>query len=93
VDLIIVKGKTKPVEVFTVLGKEGTPQPAWLPIHDEAMRLYREGDFAAAASAWQKLLEQIPGDGLTEFLLARCVELQKSPPEGEWTGVYEMKSK
>lgn len=93
VDLIIVKGKTKPVEIFTVLGKQGTPAPSWLPVHDEAMRCYRAGEFAAAEAAWRQVLEQVPGDGLTETMLARCAELQKFPPPAPWTGVYEMKSK
>jgi len=93
VDLIIVKGKTKPVEIFTVLGKQGTPAPSWLPAHDEAMRCYRAGEFAAAEAAWRQVLEQVPGDGLTETMLARCAELQTIPPPTPWTGVYEMKSK
>jgi adenylate cyclase len=93
VDLIIVKGKTKPVEIFTVLGKQGAPAPSWLPVHDEAMRCYRAGEFAAAEAAWRQVLEQVPGDGLTETMLARCVELQITPPPAPWTGVYEMKSK
>jgi len=93
VDLIIVKGKTKPVEIFTVLGRQGAPAPSWLPAHDEAMRCYRAGEFAAAEVAWRQVLEQVPGDGLTETMLARCVELQMTPPPAPWTGVYEMKSK
>ena len=46
-DLIVVKGKTKPVEVFTVLEERtsGAPGPPWLAQHEEAMRLYRSGDF------------------------------------------------
>ncbi len=93
VDLITVKGKTKPVEIFTVLGQQGAADPSWLAIHDEAMRGYRAGEFAAAEAAWRQVLEQVPGDGLTETMLTRCAELQKSPPAVPWTGVYEMKSK
>jgi adenylate cyclase len=93
VDLIIVKGKTKPVEIFTVLGKRGPAEPPWLAKHEEAMRLYRAGDFTTAARKWREVLEENPGDGLAEVFLARCLELEKSPMEAGWTGVYEMKSK
>jgi adenylate cyclase len=93
VDLIIAKGKTRPVEIFTVLNKNtGTPPP-WLARHEEAVRLYRAGDFSSAEKAWREVLAQAPGDGLAEVFLARCVELQAHPPAAPWTGVYEMKSK
>jgi adenylate cyclase len=93
VDLIIVQGKTKPVEIFTVLGKRAGGEPSWLPTHEEAVRHYRAGRFADAEVKWREVLAQIPGDGLTEVMLDRCAVLQREPPEGEWTGVYEMKSK
>lgn len=93
VDLIIVQGKTQPVEIFTVLDQHGAPEPQWLPLHEEAMRLYRAGDFAAAEKAWRDVLAQAPGDGLAETFIARCVELRAHPPAAPWTGVYEMKSK
>ena len=95
VDLIVVKGKTKPVEVFTVVDKRNpsTTNPAWLARHEEAVRLFRTGDFAAAETTWREVLAAIPGDGLSQVFIERCVELQKAPPQAPWTGVYEMKSK
>jgi adenylate cyclase len=93
VDLIIVQGKTQPVEIFTVVGIAGSPVPSWLAVHEEAMRLYRAGDFSGAAKAWHEVLSQAPGDGVAETFIDRCVELQRQPPEEPWTGVYEMKSK
>jgi len=93
VDLIIVKGKTRPVEIFTVLAKSSTPEPPWLARHEEATRLYRAGDFTAAEMAWRDVLAQAPGDGLAQVFLDRCAELQAQPPTTPWTGVYEMKSK
>lgn len=95
VDLIVVKGKTRPVEVFTVLDKLGpvTKEPPWLARHEEAMRLYRAGDFSSAEKVWREVLEQAPGDGPAQVFLERCAELQKTPPTAPWTGVYEMKSK
>jgi adenylate cyclase len=93
VDLIVVQGKTRPVEIFTVLGPAGTAEPAWLARHEEAVRLYRAGNFAAAEKAWREVFSQAPGDGVAVTFIDRCLELQKQPPAAPWTGVYEMKSK
>jgi adenylate cyclase len=93
VDLIIVQGKTHPVEIFTVLDVAGSPVPPWLSHHDEAMRLYRAGDFRGAEKAWCDVLSQAPHDGIAETFIARCRELQKQPLVAPWTGAYEMKSK
>jgi adenylate cyclase len=95
VDLIVVKGKTRPEEVFTALGKRGpaTKEPPWLARHEEATRLYRAGDFAGAEKLWREVLEQAPGDGIAEVFLERCGVLQKNPPTVPWTGVYEMTTK
>lgn len=94
VDLIIVKGKTKPVEIFTVLGRrENTAEPPWLAKHEEAMHLYRTGEFLAAEKIWRDIAEEIPKDGLSKIFIWRCIALQVNPPEPPWAGVYEMKSK
>jgi adenylate cyclase len=93
VDLIIVKGKTQPVEIFTVIDIAGSPVPAWLGRHEEAVRLYRGGDFSEAEKAWREVLSAAPDDGIAETFVARCLELKKQAPETAWTGVYEMTRK
>ena len=94
-DFIVVKGKTKPVEIFAVLDERSPAitDPAWLLRHEEAVKLYRKGDFTAAETAWREVLAEAPGDGIAETFIARCAELQASPPTGKWDGVFEMKSK
>ncbi len=95
VDLIVVKGKTKPVEVFTVLGARtaSTTEPAWLTRHEAAMRAYRTGDFATAETAWLEVLALEPDDPLAPIFLARCAQLFAHPPGRSWTGVFTMHSK
>ena len=94
-DLILVKGKTKPVKIFAVIDelRPNVAAPPWLARHEEAVKLYRGGDFTAAETAWREVLAQSPGDSIAEVFLARCADLRANPPEGKWSGVFEMTSK
>jgi adenylate cyclase len=94
-DLIIVKGKTRPVEIFTVLQERGeaVSEPVWLAKHEEAMTLYRAGSFTAAEQCWLEVQAHAPEDGVSQVFLERCAHLKENPPEGVWTGAFEMKSK
>ncbi len=93
VDLITVKGKTRPVAVFTVLGERNGSEPPWLAKHEEAVRLYRAAAFQDARAAWSEVLAQAPGDALAVEFIRRCTALLENPPEGRWSGVFEMTSK
>ncbi|HEX8295983.1 MAG TPA: adenylate/guanylate cyclase domain-containing protein [Chthoniobacteraceae bacterium] len=93
-DLIVVQGKTKPVEIFTVLdARDAIPEPAWLAPHEAAMRHYRAGAFAEAEAGWRKVLEQNPGDGISELFLQRCADKRAEPPDPAWNGVFAMTTK
>ncbi|HEV7868228.1 MAG TPA: hypothetical protein VGO90_11135, partial [Chthoniobacteraceae bacterium] len=94
-DLIVVKGKTKPVEIFAVLDERSptSVEPTWLPMHEAAMRCYREGAFTEAERSWREVLAQNPGDSISELFLERCADLQIRAPIEDWKGVFEMKSK
>jgi adenylate cyclase len=99
-DLIMVKGKTKPERVFALLGDEAmagsTAYKALLDCQAGFLAAYRVGAFAkanmaidacrAAAEAigWQQ--------GYYEMMLERIAELIAEPP-AEWNGVYVAKEK
>src|SRR5437868_6492703 len=55
VDLLQLRGKTKPIEVFTVLTERNgsSSDPEWLVAYEEGMRLYRARDFATAAARFE----------------------------------------
>ena len=93
VDLITVKGKTRPVAVFTVLGERHGSEPPWLAKHEEAVRLYRAAAFKAASEAWAEVLAEVPDDTLAKEFMKRCAALIETPPEGQWNGVFEMTTK
>jgi adenylate cyclase len=92
VDLVRVKGKHKPVEVFTVLGPRDAAIPPGLVHFEEGMSLYREGRFEDA----RRRFEQAAADGMDDYLTAvfikRSDDLMKEPPT-IWDGVYAMSHK
>ena len=92
VDLIAVKGKAKPIEIFTVLGPADMPVPCGLLPYDAAMTHYRDGRFSEATTAFQKAFDLGLNDKLTQVFLTRCTQLAASPP-AEWNGVFVMTTK
>lgn len=92
VDLVRVKGKSKPVEVFAVLGSPDAPVPPGLDAFENGMVCYRQGNFGAAL----KHFEQAAADGMNDYLTAvfvkRSAALVEQPPES-WDGVYTMHHK
>ena len=65
-DLVAVKGRETPVRVFEVvaLKEELTPElEARNREFAQALELYRQGDFPAAAAGFAALLEKFPADG------------------------------
>jgi adenylate cyclase len=99
-DCLAVKGKTKGVNIYTIVEKNGLNIAASRS-HAAFLQLYREMD-------WDRALEYIPyidkafeGD-MTEYyhmMVERIEEYKKSPPgvwyDGEqiWDGVYRTNSK
>lgn len=92
VDLVRVKGKKKPVEVFTVLGPREMAAPPGLDPFEKGMACYRQGRFGDA----KKLFEQAAADGMNDSLtvvfIKRSGSLIEQAPEG-WDGVYVMTRK
>lgn len=90
------KGKTKPADVFTILG-DGAAQaesmPGWLARYEEGLRLYRQREFAKAAVAFQESLRQQPGDFLSDLYLKRCQAFIENPPDDSWNGADVMTEK
>ena len=95
-DLVAVKGKREPVEVFEILDADRLPGihagPA-LRAYDEGIELYRERDWLGAAAKFQEALRLSPDDGPGSVYLKRCEELMDDPPPVDWDGVYVMTRK
>ncbi len=97
VDYVQVKGKTKPTEVFTVMGERGgmanAQEEAWLADYEEGVRLYRKRSFDEALERFNKCLGQKPEDYLSAMYHRQCEALIKNPPDETWNGVCVMTEK
>jgi adenylate cyclase len=60
---------------------------------DAAMAAYRSQNWREAAAQFTEVLLKFPDDGPSQVFLERAMEFSESAPEGEWDGVYEMKTK
>jgi adenylate cyclase len=94
VDLLTVKGKTKPVEVFALLDDRSKPAPAWLEKYQDAVKLYRGRKFAEAAGQFEIARTEIGGkDYLCEMYIERCGVYLQEPPPPDWDGSFKLTEK
>lgn len=97
VDLVRVKGKGLPTEVFAVHQKKDDPVSAdlntYLTNYQTALAEYRAANFAVAQTSFSQILEQRPSDTLAKIYLERCKEFLSNPPEAGWDGVFVMQTK
>jgi adenylate cyclase len=84
VDVVKVRGKQRPVEIFEVLGDKGTVlTPAQL-FFQEGMAFYRNRDFEKAREYFLKGVDQDP---LCRIFLDRCLQLMNTDTTN-WDGVW-----
>ena len=93
VDLLQVKGKTRPVEIFAVVSPRNGSVPDWLTAHEEGVRLFRQRSFAEAATSFEAALKGLPDDFLAQEYLRRSREYAEVPPPPDWDGVFVMTRK
>jgi adenylate cyclase len=94
-DLVAVKGKTRPVKVFEVLGLAGkTPaeQIATARAFEQALVAYRAQRFAEAKAMFAELVKT-RDDAPSKVYVERCEHFESEPPSTDWDGVWHMKEK
>lgn len=91
-DLVRVKGKTVPVDVYVVIGESAENPPRALELYEEGIRFYRSGKFSDALWLFQQAHKDGLNDALTRLYLDRCHEMIAHPP-AEWDGVFVMTKK
>ncbi|HEX8076423.1 MAG TPA: adenylate/guanylate cyclase domain-containing protein, partial [Chthoniobacterales bacterium] len=91
VALVQVKGKTQPVEVFTLIGakKERSDEEFLqrLETYEAGFRKFRERDFTQAKILFSQFLEFYPDDVLAKMYLERSLEYEAQPPDAAWNAV------
>ncbi len=99
IDKVVVKGKTEAVGVYEVLDcydEEKFPNmEKVMKCFNDGLNNYREARWDMATDAFKEALNLNPGDKLSNMYIERCDYLKQNPPEGEgeWDGVWVMKSK
>ena len=95
-DLVVVKGKTKPVSIYEILEHHTNltyPNlPEALAYFRDGLAGYRQGDFDQARALFGKVLAINPRDAAAWLYIDRCEQLAKAPP-ADWRGVWVMESK
>ncbi|MFT5175403.1 MAG: PAS domain S-box-containing protein [Gammaproteobacteria bacterium] len=96
-DLIVVKGKTKPVAVYEALDHHDDTtfvnMSATLAAFEQGLAHYRQRDFASAHAKFERARDLRPDDGPSILYLQRCAHYRDTPPPQDWAGVWEMTSK
>ncbi len=94
VGLLTVKGKTKPVETFDVLGESNETPPPWLDRYHEAIKMFRARKFGAALKMFQAISVELNGhDFLCQTYIERCGAFLDNPPPADWNGTFVLTEK
>jgi adenylate cyclase len=92
-----VKGKTLPVDVFTLVGPRGDgANPALieqLKGYEEGIAQFRDHKFSEAKASFARFLQAVPGDFLAKMYLEQAIDYEKEPPPADWNAVEVFKKK
>ncbi len=102
-DMIRVVGKSKPVKIFEIMGRDGEISQKTqdcIGLFSEGLEAYRKKEWDQAVNKFTKSLELEPflnEPGVktwpSRVFIERCEMFKAEPPEGEWDGVYTATSK
>ncbi len=84
-DIIRVKGKQQPVEIFTAFGDATLGEQV-----AGAVALFRERRWADAMSQWRSLANNPAVAVIAELYIRRLEEINRAPPAADWDGAYAL---
>jgi adenylate cyclase len=93
IDKVRVKGKTKAVNIYSVMRKLNESEKRGWKQHGDAMRTYYELDFRKAKEMFRQVLTFLPNDYVALEFMKRCDKYAISPPPPDWDGTTIMKEK
>jgi adenylate cyclase len=85
VDKVIVKGKTRAIEIFTPCD-----DATLVALTAQAIALFRGREWDAADRVCGELLAHAPGDYLGQMYLQRIARFRVEPPGDGWDGAVEV---
>src|SRR5437899_5073405 len=92
-----VKGKTKPVDVFTFIGSRNEDVDPellkWLESYEEGLEKFRARDFTQAKILFSRFLQFYRDDLLAKLYLSRSLEYEHTPPDEAWDAVEVFQKK
>jgi adenylate cyclase len=92
-DRLVVKGKSRPVKVYEVIGNvadASAARVASIRAYHAAMALYYRRRFALAREAFSRLMDE---DVVAGVFAERCRRFEKAPPLENWDHSFELDSK
>ncbi len=97
-DLLVVKGKTKPVRVYELMGdKQSADHPENLKeiidIYQQALDHYYNRDWDKAIKYFNRVMDLKPNDGPSQTYIKRCNQFKNEPPAENWDGVFQLTTK
>ncbi len=100
VDLVAVKGKERPVQIYELLGEMGvmptTEESRLLEFcwrTEQAFQFYLDRNWEKALRRYQYIFRDFGEDRLAKTFIERCVSFLKTPPPGDWDGVQRLENK
>ncbi|NBS13491.1 MAG: HAMP domain-containing protein [Verrucomicrobia bacterium] len=96
IDLVTVFGKVEPVRIYELQGRQGTLDPKTSKLNNvyaDALQLYREQKWKEAEIAFRECLKIRENDGPSLEFLTRIATFGRTPPPGDWNGVWQTSSK
>ena len=90
-----LKGFERSVDVYQLVDSPDKSE-ASRPMREsfaEALKLFQNGNFAGAETAFRSVLVLAPKDGPTLFFLSQIEHFREEPPPSQWNGEVELKEK
>lgn len=96
IDLITVKGKTKPVRIYELIAKKGKltkGRKELARIFAEGLSAYRSQKWSYAEKHFKMVLKLDKNDGPGKTYLTRILELKNIKLPKNWNGIYQLTEK
>lgn len=94
VDRVRVKGKQLPVRAYHLVAEHmNSDLEEWLEKYQQAYKIYHQRNFKKAHENFSLLSKKYPDDKVLTMYIQRSAHFIENPPDSDWDGVYERKTK